>query len=121
MNTTVRNVCIAIIVALLVLGLAFLAERLNKPAGASDYAAVYMVNGDVYFGKLSWNPNPQLDNVWILNRTVAGQNSANPQIGLTPFKNTFWGPVDEINLNSQNILFWSYVKAGTQFANALQS
>lgn len=87
--------------------------------GPSEYAAVYLKSGDIYFGKLSFFPWPRLKNVWFLQRTLDGQNQ--PQLGILPFKNVFWGPVDKIYLNPQEIVFWTYLRKNSQLTEALRN
>lgn len=87
--------------------------------GPSEYAAVYLKTGDIYFGKLSFFPWPRLKNVWFLQRTLDSQNQ--PQLGILPLKNVFWGPVDKIYLNPQEIVFWTYLRKNSQLTEALRN
>ncbi len=86
-------------------------------SGESDYSAVYMNTGDMYFGKLSWWPQPHLTDVWLLQRGVDSKNQ--PQTAVAPFKNAFWSPAGVVYLNRQNIVWWAPVAAGTNFDKAL--
>jgi len=83
----------------------------------SEFSAVYLTSGDIYFGKLSWFPRPTLTNVWYLQRGVSENNQ--PQLGVLPLKSVFWGPVDEITLNPKNILFWTNIRPDSEMAKAL--
>lgn len=92
----------------------------TPPAGASDYAAVYLTNGSVYFGKLTWSlPEPRLTHVWVLEQgtTQKGQ----PQTNVVPFKNAVWSPSDEIYLNPQSVLYWTYLQSSSNLLKAMQS
>lgn len=84
---------------------------------ASDFTAVYMQTGDVYFGKMDWFPVPRLTNVWYIQRG-SGQN---PQVGIAPFKNAFWTPIDEIYINPKQIVFWTKIKGGSEMDEALKN
>jgi hypothetical protein len=107
-------VVVAIIVAGLWLGLKFLGPK--DPAGPSEYSAVYLTTGDIYFGKLDMFPWPRMKNVWYLQRGVNQQNQQ--QLGLAQLKSAFWGPVDEIYLNPKEIVFWTSLRNDSQVAQA---
>jgi hypothetical protein len=87
----------------------------NNPDQASNYAAVYLQSGDIYFGKLDWFPWPRLKNVWYFQKTVDSQNQV--QLGISPFKNLFWSPIDEIYLNPKQVIFWTYLKNSSQLVS----
>jgi len=89
----------------------------NDDFKGSQFTAVYLSTGDIYFGKMDWFPWPRMKNVWFLQRG-ADQNNQ-PQYGLAPFKGVFWTPIDEINLNPKDIVFWTKIKDGSELAKAL--
>jgi hypothetical protein len=97
------------------IGLRLLAGQ--NPAGASEYSAVYLTTGDIYFGKLSWFPWPHMKNVWFLQRTVNQQNQT--QLGVAPLSSAFWKPIDEIYLNPKEIILWTSLRNDSQLAQAL--
>ncbi|MGB9609098.1 MAG: hypothetical protein ACPL3E_01845, partial [Minisyncoccia bacterium] len=99
------------------LGLKFVNK--SNPESASDYAAVYLQTGDIYFGKLDLFPWPRLKNVWYFQKTVDAQNQV--QLGILQFKNLFWGPVDEIYLNPKQVVFWTYLKNSSQLVSAFNN
>lgn len=86
--------------------------------GASPYAAVYLSTGDIYYGKLSWFPSPHLTDVWYLQKGT-GANGA--QFGITPFTSAFWGPINEVYLNPNQIIFWTYLRNNSEIAQALSN
>lgn len=88
-----------------------------NPAGPSPYSAVYLTTGDIYYGKLSWFPGPRLTDAWILQRTQNAQGQT--QLGVVPFTSSFWGPVNEIDLNPNDIVFWTRLRNDSQLAQAL--
>lgn len=111
-------VAVVVLVAASVLYFGWSQSAANKDDfKGSEFTAVYLSTGDIYFGKMSWFPSPRMTNVWFLQRGVNGQNQ--PQYGIAPFKGVFWTPVDEINLNSKDIVFWTKIKDGSDFAKAL--
>jgi len=118
LNKRLLIILIALLLVVIVLA-AWLAMNFlrSERTAESPYSAVYLLSGDIYFGKLSWFPTPHLKNVWILQRTVDKNNQ--PQLGVAPFTSAFWGPVDEINLNSKQIVLWTKLRADSQVAQAL--
>ncbi len=111
-------VLVLIVLVVLIFGL-WLGLKLmspKNPAGPSEYSAVYLTTGDIYFGKLSWFPSLRLTNVWFLQRSVNQQNQA--QLGLSALKNAFWGPVDEVHLNAKQVIFWTSLRNDSQLVQA---
>jgi len=90
-----------------------------NPDGASPYSAVYLSTGDIYFGKLSWFPSPHMTDVWFIQRSQ--DQSGQPQVGVASMQSVFWGPVDEINFNSKDIVFWTRLKNSSQLVQALSN
>ena len=90
----------------------------QNPASPSPYTAVYMTSGDIYFGKFSRFPTPHLKEVWFVQR-AAGQNNQQ-QFSVVPFTSAFWGPVNELYLNSKQILFWTRLRSDSQVAKGLK-
>jgi hypothetical protein len=84
---------------------------------SSNYSAVYLTNGAVYFGKLSWFPSPHLTNVWFLQQSTNQQGQT--QASLVPFTNLFWGPSDELYFNANQILSWTPLKTTSQLVKQL--
>ncbi len=86
---------------------------------ASPYSAVYLSNGDMYFGVLSWFPRPRLSNVWLLQRQVDKDNQ--PQISVGQFTKAFWAPMDELSLNPKEIVWWVRLRNDSQLAQAMKN
>lgn len=110
---------VVLIVVLVVVGIWVGSLISGAKGGASGYTAVYLVSGDVYFGRLSWFPWPKLTNAWFLQRSVDQQNQ--PQLGLAPFTSVFWGPSGDVYLNPKQILFWAPIKADSQVAKGIDN
>ncbi len=87
--------------------------------GASPYSAVYLANGDMYFGLLSWFPKPHLSNVWLIQRTVDKNNQQ--QVGVAQFTKAFWAPMDEISLNPSQIVWWTRLQNSSQLVQAMEN
>ncbi len=86
---------------------------------ASQYSAVYLSNGDMYFGSLSWFPKPRLSNVWLIQRTVDKDNQQ--QVGVAQFNKAFWAPMDEINLNPKEIVWWPRLQSNSELLQAMDN
>lgn len=81
----------------------------------SNYVAVFMNNGFVYFGKLSTFPRLKLINpVYI-------QVDQNGNPSLQRFTDAFWQPRGVIYLNKQNIAFIVPIKNTSPLINFIES
>ena len=96
------------------------------------YQAVFLDNGQVYFGKLSDTSNDyvRLTNIYYLqvNQTVQpeqveeGQTptpNSQSQISLAKLGNELHGPEDEMFIRSDKIVFWENLKPGGQVTTAI--
>ncbi|MCX7589413.1 MAG: hypothetical protein N2Z85_00525 [Patescibacteria group bacterium] len=91
----------------------------NNQNNPSDYVAVFLETGDIYFGKIDWFPWPKLKNVWYIQRTIDNKNQV--QLGILPFKNSFWSPIDKIYLNPSKIVFWTYLRNSSELIKAFEN
>jgi flagellar basal body-associated protein FliL len=114
---------IIIVIVALALWLGFVLAGMQSgsanPSAASPYSAVYLTSGDVYFGRLSWFPSPHMTDVWFLERNQS--QSGETQLAIAPMKSVFWGPVDEINFNPQEILFWTRLMNSSQVVQSIEN
>ncbi|MBM3257451.1 MAG: hypothetical protein FJY98_03985 [Candidatus Liptonbacteria bacterium] len=113
------KIFLGVLVLVLVLLGVWAGSLLSAKKDASGYTAVFLVTGDVYFGKLSWFPWPKLTHAWFLQRSVGQDNQ--PQLGLAPFTSVFWGPAGDVYLNPKQILFWAPIKSDSQVAKAIDN
>lgn len=103
-------ILIAVLVVILIALVIFILNlNRDSASGASPYSAVYLRTGDIYFGELSWFPRLKLKNPWFLQRTVDAENQS--QVGVAPLADAFWRPVAEINLNQDEIVFWTRLRS----------
>jgi hypothetical protein len=113
---------VALVIIVIALGawigaLMFGSSSSSSATGPSSYAAVYLSTGDIYYGKLSWFPSPHLTDVWYLQK--GGANGT--QFGIAPFTSAFWGPINEVYLNPNQIIFWTYLRNNSEIAEALSN
>jgi flagellar basal body-associated protein FliL len=112
---------IIVLVVLVAIGVGiWMAVSASKdPNGASPYSAVYLTSGDIYFGKLSWFPQPHLTDVWYLQRSTDA--SGKTQVSVAPLKSVFWGPMDEVTLNASQILFTTHLSNSSQLVSGFEN
>lgn len=100
----------------------------------SGYQAIFLTNGQVYFGKLSdaGDKYAELRDIYYLqvNQPLqTGQNAQNqqsqsqqqPQLSLVKLGNELHGPADLMFINRDQILFYEDLKADGKVAQAIQS
>ncbi len=99
------------------------------PAGASGYQAVFLTNGQVYFGKLV-NPNADyltLNDIYYLQvgpqqgsgTAVQSTTTAQQQISLVKLGNELHGPVDQMHISRAQVLFYEDLKSDGQVVKAI--
>lgn len=96
----------------------------SKPS-ASDYVAVYMENGKVYFGKMegSDTDEPRLTDVFTLNVTSGqdqGKNAPQTDFELIKLTDQFQAPTDLLVLSRNKILFWEPLKSDSRVVEAIK-
>lgn len=109
-------------------------------ANSSGYQAVFLTNGQVYFGKLS-NENSDwitLTNIYYLQVTqdlqnaagadaaknanpssTGGASSANSNIQLVKLGSELHGPTDEMHIEHDKVLFWEDMQDGSKVMQAI--
>ncbi len=123
-----------VIVVLVVLGLLF-RDKLSaqKSVAKSGYQAVFLTNGQVYFGKLTDADGSYvtLTDIFYLQVTqpplqgsqqgqqAAGQPQAQPQLSLVKLGNELHGPKDVMNINRSQILFFEDMKSDGKVVQAI--
>lgn len=84
---------------------------------ASTYQAVFLTNGQAYFGKLrgASSRTPVLDDVYYLQTPVQGQASGTPQFSLAKLgQGEVHGPQDRMFINRDQLLFWEDLRQDSQ-------
>ena len=117
---------IILIVLAIGVGLNFYFEWVPFTGGSSSdaYQAVFLSNNQVYFGKLS-NQNsqyPVLRDIYYLQVTQPLQpSSPQPNVNLVKLGSELHGPVDEMVINRDHILFIEDLKPESQVVAAIES
>jgi hypothetical protein len=128
-----------IVVVLAVLGLVFRGQIFGKKTGSmgsgsaktANYQAVFLTNGQVYFGKIS-NPEGEYVNLKDIYYLQVGPQQGSTQggtdqpaqqpgqtISLVKLGNELHGPEDEMHINRAQILFYEDLKESGQVVAAI--
>ncbi len=83
----------------------------------SAFSVVSMTNGDIYFGRLGWFPQPHLSNAWVLQRYTDAKGGT--QLAISPVTKALWSPSDTIYLSKSNMISWARLQKDSQMAAAL--
>jgi hypothetical protein len=109
----------------------------NKAVNPNEYQAIFLTNGQVYFGKLSDlnNKYVTVSDIYYLQvqqaQTTDGKNlqnasantDTNAQVSLAKLGSELHGPEDKMHISSDQVLFWeNLTNSGkvTQAINAYQ-
>jgi hypothetical protein len=97
----------------------------NVGAKSSDWQAVFLTNGQVYFGKLS-NADGKYANlkdiyyIQVAQQSEAQQKAGEqPQISLLKLGSELHGPADEMQINRDQILFIERLKNDSKVVDAI--
>lgn len=110
-----NNIVLAIIVVLIVVGVAFRAKKLNNDNG---YSVVYLRTGEVYVGKLTTFPDLQLKDGYILQVTKDTTDPNKTNFQLQPIKDALWAP-ESLHLVKDNVVFYGPLLATSKIAETL--
>lgn len=134
-------VIVIIVLGVLLRGKLFKGSGQQKTAGGqpaatakpSGYQAVFLTNGQVYFGKISnaQSTYATLTDIFYLQvvqpplqgQQQPGQQPAapQPQISLVKLGNELHGPVDEMQINRDHVLFYEDLKEDGQVVQAIKN
>lgn len=106
-------------------------KSISKSISEYSYQAVFLSNGQVYFGKMSVSPSwIRLTDVYYLQATQSLQATSNNQINspksnpkdiqLVKLGSELHGPKDTMFLERNNILFWENMKDDSRVVQAIQ-
>lgn len=126
-----------VLVAILAVGTVLLLTNANAKSaaiGKDDYQAVFLTNGQVYFGKLqnATGEYLRLTDIYYLqvdsNVQQAGATekkanapSSDSNVQLIKLGNELHGPRDEMQLNNTQVLFWENLKPDSKVSEAIKN
>ena len=142
MTNSGRIVTIVIIIIVIVLGLGWflinrglipslkiISQNTDQAVVESAESAVFLVNGQVYFGKLSFSKNQfiTLRDIYYLQLAQSPQpenatknNGEQPQLSLVKLGDELHGPTDEMKINRDQILFIEKLKENSKVVEAIK-
>jgi hypothetical protein len=96
---------------------------------SGQYQALFLTNGQVYFGKLSSVSDQyvKLTDIYYLQVQQSVQptdktsNSQSPQVSLAKLGSELHGPEDQMEVNRDQVLFWENLKNDGKVVQAIQS
>jgi hypothetical protein len=100
----------------------------NTNINTNEYQAVFLTNGQVYFGKLADlnHKYVTITDVYYLqvqqNSSLQGASSStspNSQVSLVKLGNELHGPQDEMYIASNQMLFWENLKSSGKVVQAI--
>lgn len=132
----VRWVVTIVVVVIIILAGLFAVSRytnfnvLGLASGGQQWQAVFLTNGQVYFGKVTKDTNSQLvlEQIYYLQVTQPLQRSANDQqqqqqqneLALVKLGNELHGPTDQMMINKDHILFIEDLKTDSKVVEAIE-
>lgn len=140
MNKAARSALFLVVILIIILGLGyyFFSTRngggiggVVKDSGSnvSDYSAVFLTNGQVYFGKINTLNNDEVDISDIfylqvnqqssLQNGASASSSASPDISLVKLGNELHGPNDKMRINRSQVLFTESLKSDSKVVKAI--
>lgn len=100
----------------------------NRNNYNNPYVAVFLSNGQVYFGKIVSNKNNEmvLNNVYYLKDVESGANqdvtqSITKQLSIIKLGTEIHGPTDFIFINKQNILFYEELRDNSKVVETINN
>lgn len=121
-----------IILIIVILGAGFMMMKQTSLSGFSkDYQAVFLTNGQVYFGQVDSQNSAEvvIEDIYYLQvtrplqQTEEGQQQANPQgeLSLVKLGNELHGPTDSMYINRDHVLFIEDLKDDSNVVQAISN
>lgn len=129
-----KKIILVVVAVLVVVALMIGAMLFAKPSNSASsakidtgkYQAIFLTNGQVYFGKLSDinNGYVNIKDVYYLQVQQAVQpattnSEEQPKVSLTKLGNELHGPTDEMHISRDQVLFWENLKDDSTVVKAI--
>jgi hypothetical protein len=125
------GIAAVVVIIVLLLGGWFAWSRMGGDSGvkSDEYQAVFLTNGQVYFGKLSGvnDSYVKLNDIYYLQVQQSVQPSDKKktddqsQVSLAKLGSELHGPEDSMNISRQQVLFWENLKNDGKVAQAIDN
>lgn len=99
----------------------------NKSINANAYQALFLTNGQVYFGHLSGlnNKYVTITDIYYLqvqqNLQQGSGGNTNSQVSLAKLGSELHGPEDTMHVASDQVLFWENLKSDSKVTQAINA
>lgn len=96
-------------------------ERASEQIATGDYQAIFLDNGQVYFGKLKTTKQEfyTLTDVFYLQTGAVGLDQTS-SLSLVKLGNEAHGPEDKMEINKEHVLFVEDMKSDSKVVKAIQ-
>ena len=104
----------------------------NKSINTKEYQAVFLTNGQVYFGKITDlnHKYVSVTDIYYLQvqqssstdgslQNASGSSDSNSQVSLAKLGSELHGPEDKMNVASDQVLFWENMKNDSKVSQAI--
>lgn len=124
-------IAVVMVVGLIASSLMFLGKKMEPAPDTDVYQAVFLTNGQVYFGMLANETKDyaQLTDIYYLQVVTPTQGSVEDpekaqaqqnQLTLVALGNELHGPFNEMWINKDHILFWENMKDTSNVSKAIK-
>lgn len=122
-----KTIMVLALLVILVLGARYI-DPLNKKDqnNINAYTAVFLSNGQVYFGKIAENTENEivLSNVYYLQVNNSGQiesGTSGSGFNLIKMGNEIHGPTDKIFINKSQVVFYEYLREDSKVVESIKN
>ena len=123
---------VALVIIVVILAAGFTWWHANNAAtgiNSNEYQALFLTNGQVYFGKLTDPDNTyvKLTDIYYLQVQQSVQpgtsstSASNSKISLTKLGNELHAPEDEMFVARDQVLFWENLKSSGKVVQAIEA
>jgi len=109
-----NKVLFIILLALSIVFASIVLWKFSFQKSSNDFYAVYLKNGELYFGTLSYIPRFSLSHAYIL------QNQGG-SIQIQKLSNVFWSPEDNLKINRDEVIWYVKLNKSGSLAKTLQT
>jgi hypothetical protein len=98
----------------------------SQKIDSDGYQAVFLINDQVYFGKLTLTPRGYvLKNPFVIQNAPVDETkkeaATQPSFNLQKVSNTVYGPKESMEINKDQVLFWQNLSSESKVTRAIQS
>jgi len=128
LKKVLKSLGLALIIVLIITA-AFLGKDLLGGVSENNdaYSAIFLVNGQVYFGKIIKNNNQEivLNNVYYLQVNESGGSGVSAlgqaSFNLVKLGQELHGPTDKLYINKTQIIFYEYLRDDSKVVESIRT